>query len=111
MCYLCQKAKKTGYLTQGRIAKTAAKQVNQMDLIEFRSQLQGNCLLIEHAADLLFPTISCLFSIMDEYYGNFVVILSDEGHTLDQLFRFVPALAKRFKYIIDISKYVPEDWE
>lgn len=102
--------KETGYLSQGRIAKIHAKQINKMDLISFRSQLKGNCLLIEEASDLLFPTITRLFSIMEEYYGDFVVILVDEGTTLDQLFRFVPTLAKKFKYIIDISGYAPEDY-
>ncbi len=102
--------KETGYLSQGRIAKIHAKQINKMDLISFRSQLKGNCLLVEGASDLLFPTITRLFSIMEEYYGDFVVILVDEGTTLDQLFRFVPALAKKFKYIIDISGYAPEDY-
>ena len=38
------------------------------------------------------------------------MILADEGATLDQLFRFVPALAKKFKYIIDISEYTKEDY-
>lgn len=103
--------KETGYLSQGRIAKINAEQLNTMDLITFRSQLKGNCLLIENAADLLFPTITKIFSIMEEYYGDFVVILADEGTTLDQLFRFVPALARKFKYIIDISKYTKEDYQ
>lgn len=103
--------KDTGYLSQGRIAKIHANQLNKMDLISFRSQLKGNCLLIEDAADLLFPTITKIFSIMEEYYGDFVVILADEGTTLDQLFRFVPALAKKFKYIIDISKYTENDYK
>lgn len=103
--------KETGYLSQGRIAKIHAEQLNKMDLITFRGQLKGNCLLIENAADLLFPTITKIFSIMEEYYGDFVVILADEGATLDQLFRFVPVLARKFKYIIDISRYTKEDYE
>ena len=103
--------KETGYLSQGRIAKIQAAQLNKMDVISFRNQLKGNCLLIENAADLLFPTITKLFSIMDEYCGDIVIILADEGTTLDQLFRFVPVLAKKFKYIIDISKYTKKDYE
>ncbi len=102
--------KKSHYLSQGRIAKIRASQLNKMDLISFRTQLKGNCLLIEEASDLLFPTITKVFSIMEEYDGDFVVILSDEGTTLDQLFRFVPVLAKRFKYIIDITKYTEKDY-
>ncbi len=46
---------------------------------------------------------------MDEFYGDFIVILADEGNTLDQMFRFAPALAKKFKYVIDISRYTAED--
>jgi len=103
--------KETGYLSQGRIAKIHAEQLNKMDLITFRSQLKGNCLLVEGAADLLFPTITKIFSIMEEYFGDFVVILADDGTTLDQLFRFVPVLAKKFKYIIDISHYTEDDYK
>ena len=66
-------------------------------------------MLIDEAADLMIPTIAGIFEIMDEYYGDFVVILADNGNTLDQLFKFAPALAKRFKYIIDISGYTEED--
>lgn len=102
--------KASNYLSRGRIAKIRASQLNKMDLISFRKELRGNCLLIEEASDLLFPTITKIFSIMEEYAGDFVVILSDEGTTLDQLFRFVPVLAKRFKYIIDITKYTEKDY-
>ena len=52
-------------------------------------------------------------NIIDAAYestGHKVVILIDEGTTLDQLFRFVPALARRFKYVIDISKYTEKDY-
>ena len=103
--------KESGYLSQGRIAKIRAGQLNKMDLVQFKNQLKGNCLLIEEAADLLFPTITKLFSMMDEYYGDVVVIFSDEGNTLDQLFRFIPALAMKFKYVIDISEYTQKDYE
>ena len=101
--------KDRGYLSIGRIAKINAKQLNSMDINEFKSQLKGNCLLIDEAAELMVPTIASVFVIMEEFYGDFVVILSDEGKTLDQLFRFAPALARRFKYIIDISAYTEND--
>ncbi|MFG6394066.1 MAG: hypothetical protein K1W24_07830 [Lachnospiraceae bacterium] len=101
--------KETGYMSAGRIARISAKNLNKMNLPEFKSQLKGNCLLIDEAADLMIPTIAGIFEIMDEYYGDFVVILADNGNTLDQLFKFAPALAKRFKYIIDISGYTEED--
>lgn len=103
--------RETGYLSSGRIAHIGAEQLNQMELSQFKKQLKGNCLLITNAAELLFPTITKVFSIMDEFYGDFTVILSDEGATLDQLFRFVPALARRFKYVIDISQYTEQDYK
>ena len=103
--------KNTGYLSKGRIAKVQARQLNKMDLEEFQAELKGNCLLVAQAADLLFPTITRIFKIMEDYEGDFVVVLSDEGATLDQLFRFVPTLAMHFKYIIDISEYNQRDYE
>lgn len=101
--------KETGYMSIGRIAKISAKKLNQMNLNGFKSQLKGNCLLIDEAAELMVPTIASVFEIMDEFYGDFVVILADDGNTLDQLFKFAPALARRFKYIIDISGYTEAD--
>jgi len=101
--------KNNGYLSKGRIAKIYAEQLNKMDLISFREQLKGNCLLVEGASELLFPTITKIFSIMEEYYGDLIVIFADEGAELDQLFRFVPALVRKFSYIIDISQYTEED--
>lgn len=101
--------KKNGFLSNGRIASIQAKQLNMMDFDGCREQLKGSCLLVNDAADLFFPTITKIFELMDEFYGDFIVILADEGNTLDQMFRFAPALAKKFKYVIDISRYTAED--
>ncbi len=99
-----------GYMSRGRIARISAKQLNNMRLPEFKDQLKGNCLLVDEAAELMVPTIAKLFEIMDEYYGDFVVILADRGKTLDQLFQFAPVLSKKFKYVIDISEYSEVDY-
>ena len=101
--------KQNGFLSKGRIGCIKAKQLNQMDFDTCREQLKGSCLLVDDAADLFFPTITKIFELMDEFYGDFIVILADEGNTLDQMFRFAPALAKKFKYVIDISRYTAED--
>lgn len=104
--------KEKGFMSIGRIAKTNAKKFNRMeDLDDFKSKLKGNCLLIQEASKLIFPAIANVFDMMDEFYGDFVVILADNGKTLDQLFKFAPTLAKRFQYIIDISQYTEEDCE
>ena len=99
-----------GYASVGRIAKINAKQLNEMKIDDFKGQLKGNCLLVDEAAELLFTTINKLFSLMDEYYGDFIVILADEGDTLDRLFKYTPSLGRRFKYIIDIHKFTEEDF-
>lgn len=101
--------KQNGFLSKGRIGCIKAKQLNQMDFDACKEQLKGSCLLVDDAADLFFPTITKIFELMDEFYGDFIVILADEGNTLDQMFRFAPALAKKFKYVIDISRYTAED--
>ena len=101
--------KANGFLSKGRIGCIQAKQLNQMDFDACRDQLRGSCLLVDGAADLYFPTITKIFELMDEFYGDFIVILADEGITLDQMFRFAPALAKKFKYVIDINRYTAED--
>lgn len=101
--------KANGFLSKGRIGCIQAKQLNQMDFDTCRDQLKGSCLLVDGAADLYFPTITKIFELMDEFYGDFIVILADEGNTLDQMFRFAPALAKKFKYVIDINRYTAED--
>ena len=101
--------KQNGFLSKGRIGCIKAKQLNQMDFDVYKEQLKGSCLLVDDAADLFFPTITKIFELMDEFYGDFIVILADEGNTLDQMFRFAPALAKKFKYVIDISRYTAED--
>ena len=99
-----------GYASVGKIAKINAKQLNEMKIDDVKSQLKGNCLLVDEAAELLFTTINKIFSLMDEYYGDFVVILADEGDTLDRLFKYTPSLGRRFKYIIDIHKFTEEDY-
>lgn len=101
--------KKNGFLSQGRIGCIEAKQLNQMNFDVYKEQLKGSCLLVNGAADLYFPTITKIFGLMDEFYGDFIVILADEGDTLDQMFRFAPALAKKFKYVIDINRYTQEE--
>ena len=102
--------KETGYLESGRIARIRASALNNMNLDEHKQELKGNCLLIEKAAELLIPTIANLFVIMEEYYGDFVVILADEGKTMDQLFRYAHKMARKFKYVIDITSYSEKDY-
>lgn len=94
-----------GFMSTHQIARIHSQRLNQMNLLQVCHQIKGNCLLIDQAAQLSFPTITKLFAVMDAFRGDFVVVLADEGNTLDELFRVAPALARRFEYVIDISQY------
>ena len=97
------------FLSTTQIARIDAEKLNNMDLLAVASQIKGSCLLIDNAAQLSFPTITSLFTLMDEFKGDFMVVLADEGNTLDEMFRVAPALARRFEYVIDISQYSEEE--
>lgn len=99
-----------GFMSTSQIARIHSSQLNEMDLLRVCNQIKGNCLLIDGAAGLLFPTITKIFAVMDAFRGDFVVVLADDGNTLDELFRVAPALARRFEYVIDISKYDEEEF-
>lgn len=101
---------KKGFLSTNQIARIHSEQLNEMDLLKVCHQIKGSCLLIDGAAKLLFPTITKIFAVMDAFRGDFVVVLADEGNTLDEMFRVAPALARRFEYVIDISQYGEEDY-
>lgn len=100
-----------GFLSTNQIARIYSEQLNEMDLLRVCNQIKGSCLLIDGAAQLLFPTITKIFAVMDAFHGDFVVVLADEGNTLDDLFRVAPALARRFEYVIDISQYEETDYQ
>lgn len=98
-----------GFMSTHQIARINSRQLNNMNLLQVCNQIKGNCLLIDEAAKLSFPTITKIFAVMDAFRGDFVVVLADEGNTLDELFRVAPALARRFEYVIDISQYDMEE--
>ncbi len=100
-----------GFLSTNQIAKISSSQLNQMDLLRVCNQIKGNCLLIDNASELAFSTITKIFAVMDAFRGDFIVVLADDGNTLDELFRVAPALARRFEYVIDIGQYSEEDYQ
>ena len=100
-----------GFLSTSQIARISSTQLNQMDLLRVCNQIKGNCLLIDNASELAFTTITKIFAVMDAFRGDFIVVLADDGNTLDELFRVAPALARRFEYVIDIAQYSEEDYQ
>lgn len=101
---------KKNFLSTTKIARIQAEQLNRLDLLGVAGQIKGGCLLVDGASALLFPTITKIFALMDEFKGDFMVVLADEGNILDELFRVAPTLARRFEYVIDISQYTEEDY-
>lgn len=101
---------KKQFMSTCQIARIHSEKLNEMDLLKVCGQIRGNCLLIDDAASLTFPTITKIFAVMDAFHGDFTVVLADEGNTLDELFKVAPALARRFEYVIDISQYGEEDY-
>lgn len=98
------------FMSTCQIARIHSEKLNEMDLLKVCGQIRGNCLLIDDAASLTFPTITKIFAVMDAFHGDFTVVLADEGNTLDELFKVAPALARRFEYVIDITQYGEEDY-
>lgn len=98
------------FMSTCQIARIHSEKLNEMDLLKVCGQIRGNCLLIDDAASLTFPTITKIFAVMDAFHGDFTVVLADEGNTLDELFKVAPALARRFEYVIDITQYDEEDY-
>ncbi|MCR5201758.1 MAG: hypothetical protein K6D02_01505 [Lachnospiraceae bacterium] len=99
-----------GFLSSTRIALIKAEQLNNIDLNTAKEQLKGGCLLISDASKLMFSKTQEIINIMDEFAGDFCVILSDDGDTLDSLFKVTPALSSRFQYVIDVTQYGPAEY-
>lgn len=100
-----------GYINASQIARITADKLNRMDLHANAGKLRGGCLLIENAAELSIPTVASLIKMMDEFGPEVVVILADEGDTLETLFDRAIALNRHFKYVIDITNYAMEDYQ
>ena len=99
-----------GKIKASQIARITAEKLNRMDLADKKGMLQGCCLLVEQASELSIPTITSMVNMMDEFNENIVVILADEGETLEKLFNRAGALNRRFKYVIDITGYTEADY-
>ena len=48
---------------------------------------------------------------MNTLKEELVVILADEGKTLEDLFARAYALNRRFKYVIDVTNYTEKDYD
>ena len=75
---------KIGAIKQAKYAKTTGSEINKMNLEEKKERLRGACLIIEQAGDMYLPTIRSLKKIMEDYEGNFVVILEDSQNAIER---------------------------
>ncbi len=99
-----------GQIHASQIARITGDKLNQMDLIANAGMLRQSCLLVEQASALSIQSVTSLVKLMDDFGNETVVVLADEGETLEDLFSKAYALNRRFKYVIDITDYTPEDY-
>lgn len=100
-----------GQIHASKIARITAEKLNQMDLSANVETLRHSCLLVEDASALSIPSVSSLVELMNTLKEELVVILADEGKTLEDLFARAYALNRRFKYVIDVTNYTEKDYE
>lgn len=99
-----------GQIHASQIARITGDKLNQMDLIANAGMLRQSCLLVEQASALSIQSVTSLVKLMDDFADEIVVVLADESETLEDLFSKAYALNRRFKYVIDITGYEPEDY-
>lgn len=100
-----------GYINASQIARITAEKLNMINLDANAGKLRGGCLLVENASALSIPTVGAMIKMIEEFGPELVVILADEGETLEMLFARALPLNRRFKYVIDITNYTEVDYE
>lgn len=97
--------KEKGYLSNGHVAKISAEKLAALDTGSFKSQLKGNCMLVDGASGLTDPAVKNVISLMDWFNGDFIVILTGRKDIFGKLFKSMPGFKERFKYVIDTDIY------
>ena len=99
-CFAKELCKK-GVLPSSKIAKIHAENLNTINLLDSREQLEGGCLFIEQAGDMSLGSIQSLCQLMRRVKKNMVVILSDTEEQLDRLLSKNRKLSKMIEYDIE----------
>ena len=100
--YFAKELCKKGVLPSSKIAKIHAENLNTINLLDSREQLEGGCLFIEEAGDMSLGSIQGLCQLMRRVKKNMVIILSDTEEQLDRLLSKNRKLSKMIEYDIEI---------
>ena len=99
--YFAKELCKKGVLPSSKIAKIHAENLNTINLLDSREQLEGGCLFIEQAGDMSLGSVQSLCQLMRRVKKNMVVILSDTEEQLDRLLSKNRKLSKMIEYDIE----------
>ena len=95
---------KLGIVEAETIAKTKAKQLNNMKNLDPLKKLKGGCLIIENAGLVMFDKLVEVIKDSAPENNDYVVILTGEIDSLANFFEENEDIADSFIYLIDIHK-------
>lgn len=96
---------KQKWLEGKKLAKISAQKLNQRDIVEVFSTLNGGALIIEHAGALSDASIMALSLVMEGNTGGLLIILEGTSDEIQMLFQRSRNFAKKFDYRIEIPVF------
>jgi hypothetical protein len=93
-----------GFVKSETIAKTKAKQLNNMKNLDPLKKLKGGCLIIENSGLVKFDKLVEVIKDSAPENNDYVVILTGEIDSLANFFEENEDIADEFIYLIDIHK-------
>lgn len=92
-------------ISQHKIAKTNATNINRNGIIGSADKVKGSTLIIENAGMLTKAAISELVDFMNGDTGSMLVILTGESYTINRIFAENPIFSAMFNYTVEIREY------
>lgn len=89
-------------LSTTKVARITASNLNGINLMDNRQELEGGCLLIEEASEMTLDSIQGLYQLVRKTKGNLIVVLSDEEEAIEYLLKKNRKLGKMIEYHIEV---------
>lgn len=96
---------KQKWLEGKKLAKISAQKLNQRDISEIFSNLNGGALIIEHAGVLSDASMMALSLVMEGNTGGLLIILEGTSDEVERLFQRNRNFAEKFDYKIEIPVF------
>lgn len=96
-------------IRQGKVAIVKAESLNNKDVRDIVSKLNGGALVIEKAARLKRNAIESLCDVMEGQTGELLVVLEDERKPIEKLFAEYPNFRKKFTSRIDVPVFINDE--